>query len=165
MVTRALALDHNNVAAHHTYALLLMALGRFPEALAHIARAEELDPLSPAIQSNFGRILYRARKFNDAIPRLERALELEPGMQRGVYGRLGDVYDQLGQYERALRRIAFNQNPADQAYQARLPGSPCMGKSTRQRLQSPSEVRFSALRRRARNDARQPRSGVSCCSA
>jgi tetratricopeptide (TPR) repeat protein len=101
MVKRALLLDPNSVEAHHSYALLLMALGRFPEALAHIQRAATLDPLAPAVQSNFGRILYRVGSFEDAVYRFERALELEPRM-RGVYSRLGDAYDQLGQFERAL---------------------------------------------------------------
>jgi tetratricopeptide (TPR) repeat protein len=101
LLKRALALDPDSVEAHHSSALLLMALGRFPEALAHIQRAATLDPLAPAVQSNFGRILYRARRFEEAVSRFERALELEPGM-RSVYARLGDVYDQLGQYERAL---------------------------------------------------------------
>ena len=101
MVTRALALDSNNVDAHFTYALTLMALGRFPEAIGQIESAEQLDPLSPAIQSVFGRILYRARRFGDAVPHLHRALELEPGLA-SVYVRLGDVYDQMGQYDHAL---------------------------------------------------------------
>lgn len=118
---RALALDPNSVEAHHSFALLLMALGRFPEALAHIQRAAALDPTAPAIQSNFGRILYRAGRFDDAVLRFDRALELEPEM-RVHYVRLGDVYDQLGQYDRALD--AYNRSrvmgPAHQARVARV---------------------------------------------
>jgi len=121
MLKRALALDPNSVEAHHSFALLLMALGRFPEALAHIERAATLDPLAPAVQSNFGRILYRAGRFEDAVSRFERALELEPGM-RGHYSRLGDVYDQLGQYERALKAYDQSgiQGPTHQAHVARI---------------------------------------------
>jgi tetratricopeptide (TPR) repeat protein len=121
MATRALALDPDSVEAHHSYALLLMALGRFPEALDHIGRAATLDPRAPAVQSNFGRILYRAGRFEEAVPRLERALELEPAM-RGVYSRLGDVFDQLGQYERALEAYDRSgmRGPAHQARVARI---------------------------------------------
>lgn len=121
MMRRALTLDPNSVEAHHSAALLLMALGRLPEALAEIERAAMLDPLAPAVQSNFGRILYRAGRFEDALSRLERALELEPGM-RGHYSRVGDVYDQLGQYERALEAYdrSGDQGPVHKAHVARV---------------------------------------------
>ncbi len=45
-IKRALELDPNNLDAHYNYAVLLMALGRFPEALTEIQTAEQLDPLS-----------------------------------------------------------------------------------------------------------------------
>ena len=102
LVTRALRLQPHNVDAHYTYALVLMTLGRFDEAIAHMKAAELLDPLSPAIQSDFGRVLYRARKYEDAILHLNRALELEPAMSWLVHSRLSQVYEQMGQYDRAL---------------------------------------------------------------
>jgi tetratricopeptide (TPR) repeat protein len=43
---RALELDPNNLDAHFNNALLQMALGRLPEALAEIQTVEQLDPLS-----------------------------------------------------------------------------------------------------------------------
>jgi len=98
---RALALDPNDVHAHYTYALLLCQLGRFPEAIAHMESADQLDPLAPAIQMNFARILYRARRFDDALRRLDRAMELEPGIE-GVHTLFGDIYEQMGLYEKAL---------------------------------------------------------------
>jgi TolB-like protein/DNA-binding winged helix-turn-helix (wHTH) protein/Tfp pilus assembly protein PilF len=100
-VKRALALDPNDVHAHYTYGLLLCQLGRFPEAIAHMESADQLDPLAPAIQMNFARILYRARRFDEALRRLDRALELEPGIV-GVHTLFGDIYDQMGVYEKAL---------------------------------------------------------------
>jgi tetratricopeptide (TPR) repeat protein len=66
--------------------------------------ADQLDPLAPAIQMNFGRILYRARRFEDALRRLERAVELEPGIA-GLGRNLGDLYDQMGLYEKALTAL------------------------------------------------------------
>jgi tetratricopeptide (TPR) repeat protein len=50
-------------------------------------------------------VLYRARRYEEAIVRLNRALELEPGMGWLVYSRLGDVYEQMGQYDRALTAL------------------------------------------------------------
>jgi serine/threonine protein kinase/Tfp pilus assembly protein PilF len=99
---RALELDPSNLDAHFSYANLLMALGRHPEAISEIAIAERLDPLSSLIQSNFGRILYRARKYDEAIQHFKRAIDLDPRNQ-GAYGRLGDVYAQIGKYDEAIR--------------------------------------------------------------
>ena len=78
-----------------------MALGRFPESIAHIERAEQLDPLSSTVQSAFGRILYRARRFDEAILHLNQAIELEP-QTAGNYARLADVYEEMGRYDEAL---------------------------------------------------------------
>ncbi len=98
---RALEIDPNNLDAHFFRAMLYMALGRFPEALAHIERAEQLDPLSATVQSGFGRILYRARRFDEALPHLNQAIDLEP-MTPGNYHRLADVYEEMGRYDDAL---------------------------------------------------------------
>jgi tetratricopeptide (TPR) repeat protein len=97
----ALALDDDNIDAHYFYAMLLMALGRFPESIAHIERAALRDPLSSMIQSGFGRVLYRARRYDQAIGRLHRAIALEP-RNYGALSRLGDVYDVSGRYGEAL---------------------------------------------------------------
>ena len=98
---RALELDPNSLDAHFFEGMLFMALGRFPESIAHIERAEQLDPLSPTVQSAFGRILYRARRFDEAILHLNQAIELEPETA-GNYGRLADVYEEMGRYDEAL---------------------------------------------------------------
>jgi tetratricopeptide (TPR) repeat protein len=114
-IRRALALDSNSLDAHYVYALLLMALGRLPEAETHIEYAAQLDPLSAQVHSTYGRILYRARKFDEAIQRLNRAIDLEP-RNAVAYDRLGDVYDQMGKYSEALawyeKRRASLRNPS-----------------------------------------------------
>jgi TolB-like protein/Tfp pilus assembly protein PilF len=102
LVARALELQPHGVDAHYTYALVLMTIGRFDEAIGHMETAERLDPLSPAIQSDFGRVLYRARRYDDAIQHFTRALELEPAMGWLVHSRLANVYEQMGQYDRAF---------------------------------------------------------------
>lgn len=100
-IRRALELDPNNVGAHYTYALLLMALGRFDESVAQIALAAERDPFSAQIQSTFGRVLYRARRYPEAVTRLRRAIALDPS-NATAHGRLGDVYEQLGSFPEAI---------------------------------------------------------------
>lgn len=105
LVTRALSLDPDSVDAHYTYALLLMTVGRFHDAIRHMETAERLDPLSPAVQSDLGRILYRAGRYEDAIVRLRRALVLEPAIGWLVHFRLADVYEELREYDRALAAL------------------------------------------------------------
>src|SRR5262245_53082765 len=124
-VKRALELDPNNLNAHHTYAFLLHALGRFPEAIAQIESASQRDPLAPQIQSSYGRILYRARRFDEAILRLNRAIELD-ARNYGTFGRLGDVYEQMGRYTEAVaflekaRALTADPGNSDISYIARL---------------------------------------------
>ncbi len=98
---RALELDPNSLDAHFQYANLLQGLGRFPEAIRHIQRARELDPLSSMIEVDFGRILYRARQNDGAVMHLQRGIELEP-RNYAAYGRLADVYIQMGKCEDAI---------------------------------------------------------------
>lgn len=100
-IGHALEIDPNNLDARYIYALLLMALGRLPEATTQIQHAALLDPLSAQVHSTFGRILYRARRFDEAVQRLNRAIDLEP-RNAVAYARLGDVYDQMGKYDEAL---------------------------------------------------------------
>ena len=90
----ALDIDPNNLDAHFFSAMLFMALGRFAESIAHIERAEQLDPLSSTVQSAFGRVLYRARKFDQAIPHLNQAIALGAPEFRWIWpigGRLRGV--------------------------------------------------------------------------
>jgi tetratricopeptide (TPR) repeat protein len=101
---RALEVDADNVEAHYFSAMLFMGLGRFDESLAHIQRAEELDPLSSTVQSAYGRVLYRARRFAEAVPRLNRAIELEP-RNHTAYSRLADVYEAMGRLPEALATL------------------------------------------------------------
>jgi TolB-like protein/DNA-binding winged helix-turn-helix (wHTH) protein len=100
--SRALAIDPNNVDAHFFSAMLCMAIGCFPDAIDHMKRVEERDPLSSTVQSFFGRVLYRARRYDEAIVHLNRAIELDPRSPAGAYGRLADVYEALGKYDEAL---------------------------------------------------------------
>jgi TolB-like protein/Tfp pilus assembly protein PilF len=101
-IGHALEIDPNNLDARYVYALLLMALGRLPEATTQIQHAALFDPLSAQVHSTFGRILYRARRFDEAVQRLNRAIDLEP-RNAVAYARLGDVYDQMGEYDKALK--------------------------------------------------------------
>jgi serine/threonine-protein kinase len=113
----ALELDPNNLEAHWGYGILLQVLGRFSEAIAEMERCVALDPLSAVLHSTYGRVLYRARKYPEAKAHLERALELDGEIFAARY-RLGDVYEALGDYSRALdehRKRFTSQGSADES--------------------------------------------------
>jgi tetratricopeptide (TPR) repeat protein len=83
-IKRAIELDPNSLDAHYNYTVLLMALGRFPEALIEIQAAEQLDPVSHQVQVLFGHVLYRAGKYDEAVLRLKQAIEREPAAPRHI---------------------------------------------------------------------------------
>ncbi|HET6961935.1 MAG TPA: tetratricopeptide repeat protein, partial [Terriglobia bacterium] len=104
-ISRALELDPNNLDAHYNNALLQMAFGRLPEALAEIQAVEQLDPLSHQVQFLYGRILFHAGKPEEAIARLERAIEREPRSATATY-MLSRVYEHVGRFTEALATYA-----------------------------------------------------------
>ena len=76
---RAIELNPNYATAHQWYGIdLLVALGRFDEAISEVKRALELDPLSLIINSDLGRTYYFARRYDEAIEQLRKTLEMDP---------------------------------------------------------------------------------------
>ena len=81
---RAIALNPNYATAHHWYALDLAAMGRFPQALYEIHRAQALDPLSLIIDTNVGWIEYLSHNNLAAIREYQKVLELDPSFVRAL---------------------------------------------------------------------------------
>jgi len=79
---RAIELDANYATAHHWYAEELALVGRFPEALAEIERARQLDPLSLIIEADLGAILFYSRQYDRAIEKFRAVLDVEPCFPR-----------------------------------------------------------------------------------
>jgi len=75
---RALTLNPNNATAHHWFATYLMSLGRNPESLAEIERAQALDPDSRSILADKGLLLFNAGKPREAFTLLKRMEVNEP---------------------------------------------------------------------------------------
>jgi tetratricopeptide (TPR) repeat protein len=98
---RALALDGGNADAHFYYSHLLVASGRFDEALAAVGRAEALDPHSPLVVHYRGRILIFARRAREALAPLHKALDLEPNYGWALMF-LAVAHEQLEQWPEAL---------------------------------------------------------------
>jgi len=74
---RALELSPNSTLALDGYCNLLVARGRFEEAIDVMNNALELDPLSPGLESDLGWAYYNAGQFHRGIPHCLKALELD----------------------------------------------------------------------------------------
>ncbi|MFZ0313432.1 MAG: hypothetical protein WAL85_12060 [Candidatus Korobacteraceae bacterium] len=75
---RAIELNPSYVAAHHWYATYLMVLGRLPEALKEIERAQELDPASTAILADRALVLFHMDRTEEATALLKQIEASQP---------------------------------------------------------------------------------------
>jgi len=74
---RALQLNPNSADTHWMYAHLLSNTGHHADALAEVAHARQLDPLSGLIAAMEGQFLLHASQTDEAMARLREALELD----------------------------------------------------------------------------------------
>jgi serine/threonine protein kinase/tetratricopeptide (TPR) repeat protein len=81
---RALALNDRVGVAHTWYGALLVSMHRNDEAVRALARARELEPVSPAIGAISGWALMHARRHDEAVARCQEALELDPNFFMGL---------------------------------------------------------------------------------
>jgi TolB-like protein/Tfp pilus assembly protein PilF len=98
---RALGLNPGYATAHQWYGELLTIRGRTDEGLAHLRRAEELDPLALIIPSVAGWGLYNARRYDEAIAVFRKVLAADRNFVQ-ARGFLGWAYAQKGEYGKAL---------------------------------------------------------------
>ncbi|HEX2165792.1 MAG TPA: tetratricopeptide repeat protein [Longimicrobiales bacterium] len=101
---RAIELEPDYSTAHQWYANFLTAMGRFDEAVGHMEKAMQLDPLSVIVIANaaLGWVLYYARDYERAIEQCTRALELDPDFALAWLWR-AMAHEQLGEMDLALR--------------------------------------------------------------
>jgi adenylate cyclase len=101
---RAVELNANYAPAHHFFADYLKAMGRFDEALEQIRLAQEIDPLSLAINTGVGHVLYLSRQYDMAIEQYRRTVELDPNFAQAHIW-FGRPYLQKGMNMEAIREI------------------------------------------------------------
>src|ERR1700687_5398663 len=70
---RALGLNPNSAIVHVNYTYYLLPWGRFDEAMLHLKRAQELDPLSLNIAGDIRRAFYFSRQFDRAIDQFQKS--------------------------------------------------------------------------------------------
>jgi tetratricopeptide (TPR) repeat protein len=75
---RAIQLDPRDEEGHHWYATSLLTLGRFPEAMEEIDKAQQLNPASRSILSDQSLIRFWAGDRAPAIQKLREIEQAEP---------------------------------------------------------------------------------------
>ena len=102
---RSISLDPDYATAHHWYGMFYHAVrGDADSAVAELARAQTLDPLSLIINTQYGQSLYLARRFPDAIAQCLRTIELDSTFVRG-HRELAWSYIATGKFTDAEREF------------------------------------------------------------
>ena len=101
---RAIELNPNYALAHHYFADYLKAMGRFDEAIEQIEKAQELDPLSLAINTGVGHVLYLSRQYDKAIEQYKRAVDLDPSFM-ATHLWFGRPYLEKGMFAEAIAEL------------------------------------------------------------
>lgn len=75
---RGIALSPNYALGEMKYSAYLDAIGRPQEAVDHMRRALDLDPMSFLMTRHLGATLYLARQYQQALDQLGEAAQMEP---------------------------------------------------------------------------------------
>jgi tetratricopeptide (TPR) repeat protein len=98
-------LNPNYATAHHWLVVyVLRPLLRLDEALAEIKRAQELDPLSPAINASMGEKLSLVGKHDLGIQVLQKQIAIDPSFLL-AHRILGQVYFSIGKLPEAAAEL------------------------------------------------------------
>ncbi len=98
---RALELNPNLVDAHRHYGYSLLIFERPDEAVAHVKRVAELDPLTPIHSAELGEIYALVGRYEEARAEARKSLELNPDLPHGWWV-MGFAYAAQGMYEEAI---------------------------------------------------------------
>jgi TolB-like protein/DNA-binding winged helix-turn-helix (wHTH) protein/Tfp pilus assembly protein PilF len=101
---RAIDLSPSHAVNHQRYALALMWMGRFDDALTEITVAQELDPLAVIHKLNEGEIYYNGRQYDRATEQCRRAVEADPKFF-GSWAFLGLSCVAKGGYDEGTRAL------------------------------------------------------------
>ena len=113
----ALEMVPNYAPAHHWYAQFLASQRSFDDALNHVRRAEELDPLAPNIKGAESIYLTCAHRYDEALEKLNKAIPAHPDFA-GLYIWRGEVLVSMG---RLLEGIADHEQAVSLSHRAAAP--------------------------------------------
>ena len=78
-------------------------LGKYPEAIADLTKATEMDPKSSEAFNNLGLQLGDAGKIEESLKALNRAVELKPSFSKAYYN-MGNTYAKAGDFRNAISK-------------------------------------------------------------
>lgn len=101
-LTRGISLNPSDSLAEFKYAVYLDSVGRPRDAVMHMRRALQLDPLSFFVNRRLGATLYLDREYDAALAQLQRAAEMEhsPG---SIDNYVSLIYEQKGEHDPAVQ--------------------------------------------------------------
>ena len=146
---KAIEFKPNYPTAHHWYGELLTTAARFADGLVQLRLAQELDPLSLAINADLAATYYYARDYDRSERQLENLLELNPSFTRARV-LLAKVLEQKGQHDRAIEllrsAVALSGNDpvtsSALAHTLAVAGDTCEAKKILDDLQQSMERRY-----------------------
>jgi tetratricopeptide (TPR) repeat protein len=101
---RAIKLNPGYATAHQWYGMYLTSLGRLGDAITELNTAQQLDPLSLAVNNDLGRALYYARRYDEAIEQYRKTLQLYP-TSADAHLNLALVYAETGAVDAAVAEL------------------------------------------------------------
>jgi tetratricopeptide (TPR) repeat protein len=105
---RGIVLSPNSSDAELNFAVYLDAVNRPEEAVSHMRRALEIEPVSFILNRHLGSTLFFARHYDEALVHLQQALEMEPGKRSFVAGWASKIYEMKGMRDKAVESDAFD---------------------------------------------------------
>ncbi len=136
---KAIELKPNYPTAHHWYGELLSMMSRFEEAYVELQIAQELDPLSLAVNVDLAASFYYARDLNRSERQLINLLELNSNFVRALVI-LGKVAVAKGEHTKAVDVLhkaveLSGDDPVTQAALAQAEASAGKTSAARKRLE------------------------------
>jgi serine/threonine protein kinase/Tfp pilus assembly protein PilF len=98
---RAIELNPKYATAHVFYAAYLNAMGKFDEALEQYQLAQQLEPLSLAINTWYGMSFYYRREYDAAINQYRKTIDIDPSFGN-AHLMLGWAYTAKGMLPEAV---------------------------------------------------------------
>lgn len=99
---RAIELNPSYEIAFDLYTYLLLALGRFDDAIRMAQRGTEMAPANIVISNDLGAAYYMARRFDDSFRQAQKTQELES--HPGGLTLLASIYDAKGMHNEAIEQ-------------------------------------------------------------
>jgi tetratricopeptide (TPR) repeat protein len=112
---KALEVNPSHVRSHSLYAHVLTILRRTDEALYHAKISVELDPENPFTLGLYVMVLVYNGKCQEALYYLEKGLSIDPD-HYFLDGRLMEIYECLGDYEKAFESWKEGKYPLWEEY-------------------------------------------------